>query len=109
MTNCNNTPPCEQNDCLGCSHYHSSECITLETQVGNQPTGTDLTTVLTNFWNYFQNNLANEGVGIQSAAVDGNGNLIITLTNGTTINAGLVKGTNGTNGVDGADGTNGTN
>ncbi len=51
--------------------------------------------------------------GITSATVNGAGELIITLSDGSTINAGVVKGadgtngTNGTNGADGADGADG--
>lgn len=44
------------------------------------------------------------GSGISSAAVDANGHLIITQTDGTTIDAGLVKGADGADGQDGAGG-----
>lgn len=48
-----------------------------------------------------------DGTSIIKAEVDINGELILTLSDGTTINAGVVKGEkgeNGANGVDGADG-----
>ncbi len=55
------------------------------------------------------------GVGIQSAALDQEGNLIITLTDDTVLNLGKiigadgVDGKDGANGKDGVDGQNGTN
>jgi len=45
--------------------------------------------------------------GITSATVNGAGELIITLSDGNTINAGVVKGADGTNGANGTNGTNG--
>lgn len=59
-----------------------------------------------------------DGVGVLSAVINGDGELVITLTNGNEINVGKVvgangadgaDGTNGTNGVDGINGINGTN
>ncbi|MDD5702119.1 MAG: hypothetical protein PHU23_08735 [Dehalococcoidales bacterium] len=44
------------------------------------------------------------GIGISTAVVDADGNLILTMTDGSTINAGLVKGDQGNTGADGADG-----
>ncbi|MCP4259883.1 MAG: hypothetical protein GY774_20580 [Planctomycetes bacterium] len=40
------------------------------------------------------------GIDVTSAAVDGNGDLIVTLSDGSNINAGLVKGADGLDGVD---------
>lgn len=45
--------------------------------------------------------------GITSATVNGAGELIITLSDGSTINAGIVKGADGTNGTNGATGPQG--
>lgn len=51
-----------------------------------------------------------DGVGIDTLTVNGSGNLIVTKTDATTVDAGHVvgadgaNGTNGTNGVDGTDG-----
>lgn len=42
-----------------------------------------------------------DGIGIASAKVDKNGDLIITLTDGKKINSGHVKGQNGLNGANG--------
>jgi hypothetical protein len=53
-----------------------------------------------------------DGVGVKDAAVDENGNLIITLTDGTVYNLGNVtgaKGDKGDAGKDGQDGQNGSN
>jgi hypothetical protein len=44
---------------------------------------------------------------IASATVNGAGELILTLNDGSTINAGVVVGSNGANGADGANGANG--
>ncbi len=52
------------------------------------------------------------GVGVKDAVVDENGNLIITLTDGTVYNLGNVtgaKGDKGDAGKDGQDGSNGSN
>lgn len=52
------------------------------------------------------------GTSITDATIDGSGNLVLTLSDGSTINVGPVVGTDGlpgTNGTDGTDGTNGTN
>lgn len=52
-----------------------------------------------------------DGRGVSGTTINGNGNLIITFTDGTSIDTGHVvgppgaNGTNGTNGVDGKDGT----
>lgn len=48
-----------------------------------------------------------DGIGIQTATVDANGNLVVTLTNGTVLDLGNVKGADGENGKDGQDGSNG--
>ena len=45
--------------------------------------------------------------GITSATVNGAGELIITLSDGSTINAGVVKGADGTNGTNGTNGATG--
>ena len=45
--------------------------------------------------------------GITSATVNGAGELIITLSDGSTINAGVVKGADGADGADGVDGADG--
>lgn len=47
------------------------------------------------------------GVGVKDAVVDENGNLIITLTDGTVYNLGNVTGANGDKGDAGKDGQNG--
>ena len=103
--------PCEQEEkCLGCEHYHSTECITLEEPFGTQPTGTNLTTTLAYIWTLLDGgNDGEDGVGVQGATVNGSGELVITLTDGTIINAGNVKGADGADGIDGTNGTNGTN
>ena len=49
-----------------------------------------------------------QGESIQSASVNGAGELIIELVSGETINAGVVQGADGADGADGTDGTNGT-
>jgi hypothetical protein len=43
-----------------------------------------------------------DGVSVSSASIDGNGNLIITYSNGTVSDAGTVVGSDGNNGTDGA-------
>ena len=48
-----------------------------------------------------------DGVGVKSAALDENGNLIITLTNNTVFNLGANLGKDGANGKDGAVGKDG--
>ncbi len=50
-----------------------------------------------------------DGVGVKSAALDQNGNLIITLTDDTVFNLGVIVGTDGKNGTDGKDGKDGVN
>lgn len=65
-----------------------------------------------------------DGVGINNIEISNDGNLLITLTNGTSLNLGNIKGAKGDqgiqgekgdkgdqglNGTDGKDGTNGTN
>jgi len=62
------------------------------------------TIVGTNGTNCTNGTNGTNGVGIQSATVNGSGNLIITLTDSSTINAGNVVGTDGADGVDGNDG-----
>lgn len=55
----------------------------------------------------------NDGVGINDIEISTGGNLVITLTNGTSLNLGNIKGAKGDkgdagiNGTDGIDGTNG--
>jgi hypothetical protein len=111
MGKCNECNPCIEEQCLGCKHYHTTECITLEDAFGIKPLGTNLTDTLAYIWTLLQDSGEDgvDGVGIQSATVNGSGHLIITLTNSVIIDAGLVKGTNGTNGTNGVNGTNGTN
>lgn len=54
-----------------------------------------------------------DGLSITGAAIDGNGHLLLTLSNSTVLDAGYVvgpagaNGTNGTNGTNGADGVDG--
>ncbi len=48
-----------------------------------------------------------DGVGIKTTAINANGELIITLTDGTIHNLGKVVGADGQNGADGKDGENG--
>ena len=48
-----------------------------------------------------------DGIHVQDAIVNAGGDLIVTLTDGTVINAGHVIGPSGTNGVDGAQGPQG--
>jgi len=48
------------------------------------------------------------GVSVSSASVNGSGNLVLTLSNASTIDAGNVRGTNGTNGTNGVSVTNAT-
>ena len=50
-----------------------------------------------------------DGVSVTNVKVDGNGDLLVTLSNGQTINAGHVQGKDGVNGKDGADGRDGIN
>ena len=45
-----------------------------------------------------------DGVGVKSAAVNQEGELILTLSDNSTVNAGKVRGEDGTSGQDGADG-----
>ncbi|MDG2153112.1 MAG: hypothetical protein P8K10_04175, partial [Crocinitomicaceae bacterium] len=50
------------------------------------------------------------GIHVDNSVVNGSGDLIVTLSDGTIINAGNVvgsSGTNGTNGIDGVDGADG--
>ena len=49
----------------------------------------------------------NDGISVTNAAVNGSGNLIITLSDATTVDAGNVRGANGTNGTNGNDGNDG--
>lgn len=48
-----------------------------------------------------------DGNSITKAEIDINGELILTLSDGTTLNVGAVKGEKGEDGVDGKDGTDG--
>lgn len=48
-----------------------------------------------------------DGLSITGAAIDGNGHLLLTLSNSTVLDAGYVVGPPGTNGDDGADGADG--
>jgi len=48
-----------------------------------------------------------DGVGISGAAIESDNHLVLTLSNGDTIDVGVVVGADGKNGVDGADGKNG--
>lgn len=50
-----------------------------------------------------------DGVGIVGATINSEGHLILTLSNGTEIDAGLVKGADGVNGADGESGGCGAN
>ena len=47
------------------------------------------------------------GVSVTGATIDGSGHLIVTLSNGNTIDAGMSKGADGTNGTNGTNGTDG--
>lgn len=47
-----------------------------------------------------------QGLTVTNAVIDGAGELIITLNDGSTINAGVAKGADGTNGTDGLSVTN---
>lgn len=49
-----------------------------------------------------------QGESIQSASINGAGELIIELVSGETINAGVVQGADGADGADGTNGTDGT-
>ncbi len=48
-----------------------------------------------------------DGLSVVKAEINGNGELIITLSDGNTLNAGVVKGSKGEDGIDGVDGENG--
>ena len=48
-----------------------------------------------------------DGVGIAGISINGNGELIITLTDGSEFNLGKIKGENGADGQNGQDGQNG--
>ena len=50
-----------------------------------------------------------DGVGIENITINTNGELEITLTSGTTMNLGTIKGADGKDGVDGKDGIDGIN
>ena len=57
-----------------------------------------------------QGNVGPQGdgnAGVSSATVNGSGNLVITLNDSTTIDAGNVKGADGSNGADGSQGIQG--
>ena len=51
----------------------------------------------------------NIGVSVSSGTVNGSGNLILTLSNTSTVDVGNVRGTNGTNGTNGANGVSVSN
>jgi hypothetical protein len=51
----------------------------------------------------------NTGVSVASGTVNGSGNLILTLSNASTVDVGNVRGTNGTNGTNGANGVSVSN
>ncbi|WP_218647590.1 hypothetical protein [Sphingobium lactosutens] len=48
-----------------------------------------------------------DGVGVSNAVIDGNGHLLLTLTDGAIIDAGVAKGANGAAGATGAQGPKG--
>lgn len=50
----------------------------------------------------------NDGISVTGAAIDSSGHLILTLSSGGTIDAGVAKGADGQNGAKGADGQNGS-
>lgn len=50
-----------------------------------------------------------DGVSVTNAEINQNGNLILTLSNGSTIDAGVAKGEDGVDGRDGVDGKDGIN
>ena len=52
---------------------------------------------------------SNDAVGIQSAEINENGELVLIYSDGSEQNLGVVVGKDGTNGVDGKDGANGEN
>lgn len=87
-------------------------------QILSKIDGTDFNTQWVNAPSGSGGGSGQDGVGISSAVVDGSGHLILTLTNNSVVDAGLVKGDDGQDGADGADGapgadgqdgTNGTN
>ncbi len=49
-----------------------------------------------------------DGLTVTNAVIDGAGELIVTLSDGSTINAGVAKGADGTDGTNGTDGTDGS-
>jgi len=49
-----------------------------------------------------------DGIGVTGTTIDENGHLIVTLSDSTTIDAGLVRGTDGVDGEDGEAGPAGT-
>ncbi|MCH5316750.1 MAG: leucine-rich repeat protein [Eubacterium sp.] len=57
--------------------------------------------------NGFDGKDGQDGIGILSIVITEDGNLNITLSNGTTLNLGAIKGADGKDGVNGADGING--
>ncbi|MGN1060692.1 MAG: choice-of-anchor I family protein [Candidatus Coproplasma sp.] len=54
-----------------------------------------------------QDNGGATAASVQSVAIDGNGDLIVTFSDGTAKNAGKVKGENGANGTNGINGVDG--
>ena len=52
---------------------------------------------------------SNDAVGIQSAEINENGELVLIYSDGSEQNLGVVVGKDGTNGVDGKDGADGAN
>jgi len=47
------------------------------------------------------------GISVTNATIDGSGHLILTLSDSSTIDAGVAKGSNGNNGTNGTNGVNG--
>ncbi len=50
-----------------------------------------------------------DGLGIEKAEINDNGELVITYTDGTSANLGVIEGKDGANGADGKDGMDGAN
>lgn len=49
-----------------------------------------------------------DGIGVEQAEINDSGELVLTYTNGNSVNLGVVVGKDGTDGVNGTNGTNGT-
>ena len=78
------------------SFWHKDEKIPLDSLDGLQD---ELDKYATK--EYVDNSGGTGGSGIKSATIDGNGDLIITLSDDSTLNAGNAKGADGVIGVDG--------